>query len=111
MKFFKIIFKNTLRHKLRTGLTVLGIAIALLAFCLLRTVIQAWYAGVEASSANRMITRNAISLIFSLPLSYLPKIRQIPEVGNVSYANWFGGIYIDEKNFFPQFAVDCPKLF
>jgi putative ABC transport system permease protein len=111
MKFLKIIFKNTLRHKLRTGLTVLGIAIALLAFCLLRTVIQAWYAGVEASSANRMITRNAISLIFPLPLSYLPKIRQIPEVGNVSYANWFGGIYIDEKNFFPQFAVDARNFF
>jgi putative ABC transport system permease protein len=46
MKFFKIIFKNTLRHKLRTGLTILGIAVALLAFCLLRTVIAAWYAGV-----------------------------------------------------------------
>jgi putative ABC transport system permease protein len=111
MKFFKIIFKNTLRHKLRTGLTILGIAVALLAFCLLRTVIAAWYAGVEASAANRMITRSAVSLIFPLPLSYLPKIRQIPEVRNVSYANWFGGIYLDEKNFFPQFAVEARNFF
>lgn len=111
MKFFKIIYKNTLRHKLRTGLTILGIAVALLAFCLLRTVIAAWYAGVEASAANRMITRNAVSLIFPLPLSYLPKIRQIPEVSNVSFANWFGGIYIDEKNFFPQFAVEARNFF
>jgi putative ABC transport system permease protein len=111
LKFFKIILKNTLRHKLRTGLTVLGIAVALLAFCLLRTVIAAWYAGVEASAANRMITRNAVSLIFPLPLSYLSKIRQIPEVSNVSYANWFGGIYINEKNFFPQFAVEARNFF
>jgi len=111
VKFFKIIYKNTLRHKLRTGLTILGIAVALLAFCLLRTVIAAWYAGVEASAANRMITRNAVSLIFPLPLSYLPKIRQIPEVSNVSFANWFGGIYIDEKNFFPQFAVEARNFF
>ena len=70
MKLFKIIFNNTLRHKLRTGLTIIGIAVAVLAFCLLRTLIHAWYAGVEASAANRLITRNAISLIFP-PASFL----------------------------------------
>jgi putative ABC transport system permease protein len=111
MKLFKIVFNNTLRHKLRTGLTVLGIAVAVLAFCLLRTLIHAWYAGVEASAANRLITRNAISLIFPLPLSYLAKIRQIPEVTGVTYANWFGGVYIDEKNFFPQIAIDAKTFF
>ncbi|MFH0789226.1 MAG: ABC transporter permease [Pseudomonadota bacterium] len=111
MKLFKVVFKNTLRHKLRTGLTVIGIAVAVLAFCLLRTVIHAWYAGVEASAANRLITRNAISLIFPLPLSYLTKIKQIPGVTGVTYANWFGGIYIDEKNFFPQFAIDAKSFF
>ena len=111
MKFLKIIFKNTLRHRLRTGLTILGMAVALLAFCLLRTVIAAWYAGVEASAANRMITRNAVSLIFPLPLSYLSKIKQVEGVSNVSYANWFGGVYIDEKNFFPQFPVEARNFF
>jgi len=111
MKLVKIIFRNTLRHKLRTGLTIVGIAVAILAFCLLRTVINAWYAGVEASAANRMITRNAISLIFPLPLSYLAKIKQIPGVTEVTYANWFGGVYIDPKNFFPQFAVEARTFF
>lgn len=111
MKLPKIIFKNTVRHKLRTGLTVIGIAVAVLAFCLLRTVIHAWYAGVEASAANRLITRNAISLIFPLPLSYMTKIKQIPGVTGVTYANWFGGIYIDEKHFFPQFAIDAKSFF
>ncbi|MBI5604337.1 MAG: ABC transporter permease [Deltaproteobacteria bacterium] len=111
MRFFKIALKNTLRHKLRTGLTVFGIAVAVLAFCLLRTVIHAWYAGVEASAANRLITRNATSLIFPLPLSYLTKIKQISGVTGVTYANWFGGIYIDEKNFFPQFAIEARSFF
>ncbi|HKZ46079.1 MAG TPA: ABC transporter permease, partial [Thermodesulfobacteriota bacterium] len=63
MHIVKLIFKNSFRHKLRTYLTILGIAIAILAFGLLRTVISAWYAGVEASSATRLVTRNAISLV------------------------------------------------
>src|SRR3990170_3852174 len=110
MHILKLIFKNSFRHKLRTYLTILGIAIAILAFGLLRTVISAWYAGVEASSATRLVTRNAISLVFHLPISYKDKIRQISGVKLVSYGNWFGGVYITEKNFFPNFAVD-PKSY
>jgi putative ABC transport system permease protein len=107
MHILKLLFKNAFRHRLRTGLTILGITIAILAFGLLRTVISAWYSGVEASSATRLITRNAVSLVFSLPLSYKDKIRQVPGVTIVSYGNWFGGIYIDEKNFIPNFSVDA----
>ncbi len=107
MHILKLLFKNAFRHKLRTGLTILGITVAILAFGLLRTVISAWYSGVEASSATRLITRNAVSLIFSLPISYKEKIRQVPGVTIVSYGNWFGGIYIDEKNFIPNFSVDA----
>jgi putative ABC transport system permease protein len=105
MLFLKLLFRNAFRHKLRTGLTLLSIAVAILAFGLLRTVVGAWYAGVEASSANRLITRNAVSLIFPLPLAYKDRIRQVDGVNTVSYGNWFGGIYIDRKNFFPNFAV------
>jgi putative ABC transport system permease protein len=106
MHVLKILFRNTLRHKLRTGLTVLGISIAILSFGLLRTVITTWYMGVEASSASRLWTRNAISLIFPLPIAYKEKIRQTEGVKFVSHASWFGGIYIDEKHFFAQFAVE-----
>ncbi|OQZ01984.1 MAG: ABC transporter ATP-binding protein [Candidatus Brocadia sp. UTAMX2] len=110
MHLFRIIFKNTFRHKLRASLTILGVTVVILAFGLLRTVVSAWYAGVEASSASRLVTRNSISLVFSLPISYKEKIRQIPGVKIVSYGNWFGGIYIDEKNFFANFAVE-PKSY
>ena len=106
---FKLILRNTIRHRLRTVLTILGMAIAILSFGLLRTVVDAWYAGVERAAADRLITRNAISLIFRLPLAYLNKIKAVPGVKRVAYGYWFGGIYIDEKNFFPQFAVDLPN--
>ncbi len=111
MHILKILFKNAFRHKLRTGLTIISIMIALLAFGLLRTVINAWYAGVEASSAYRLVTRNAVSIIFPLPFSYKDKIRQVDGVSEVSWGNWFGGIYIDEKNFFANFAVDARTYF
>jgi putative ABC transport system permease protein len=106
MFILKLILRNSFRHKLRTGLTILGVAIAIIAFGLLRTLISAWYQGVESASASRLITRNAISLTFTLPISYGEKIRAVPGVKAVSYANWFGGVYIDEKNFFPNFAID-----
>jgi putative ABC transport system permease protein len=106
MFLLKLIIRNALRHKLRTALTVVGVAIAVLAFGLLRTLVGVWYLGVETSSASRLVTRNAISLVFTLPISYKDKIRQVPGVKGVSWGNWFGGIYINEKNFFPNFAVD-----
>lgn len=102
----KLLWRNAFRHRLRTFLTVLAITIAIVAFGLLRTFIDAWYAGVEASSASRLVTRNAISLVFPLPIAYKDRIRQVEGVKIVSYGNWFGGIYIDEKNLFANFAVD-----
>jgi putative ABC transport system permease protein len=106
MILLKILLRNGFRNKLRTGLTIIGIAVAILAFGLLRTVISAWYAGVEASSASRLVTRNAISIIFPLPIAYNERIRQIEGVQRVSYGNWFGGVYINEKNFFPNFCIE-----
>jgi putative ABC transport system permease protein len=105
MQTFKLIVRNALRHKLRSGLTILGLVVAILAFGLLQTVIKAWYAGADAASNTTLVARNATSLVFPLPLSYAPKIRGIEGVKGVAYANWFGGIYQDPKNFFPQFAV------
>jgi putative ABC transport system permease protein len=102
----KILFRNAFRHRLRAALTICGLCVAILAFGLLRTVISAWYAGVDAAAPDRLITRNSISLVFQLPLSYREKIRGLEGVRLVSYGNWFGGIYIEEKNFFANFAVE-----
>ncbi|MCX8031149.1 MAG: FtsX-like permease family protein [Thermodesulfovibrionales bacterium] len=106
MLIIKLVFKNAFRSKLRSFLTILGLSLAIVAFGFLRTVVEAWYAGVEASSATRLVTRNAISLIFPLPISYKEKIRQVEGVDIVSFGHWFGGVYIDPKNFFANFAIE-----
>jgi len=103
---FRLLLKNAFRHQLRTGLTLVGLVVAICAFGLLRTIVDAWYAGVEGSSSTRLITRSNISLTFALPLNYGQRLRAVEGVQQVSWANWFGGIYITERNFFPQFAVD-----
>ncbi len=103
--------RNLWRHRLRSVLTMAGIAVAIIAFGLLRTVVDSWYAGAELSSSARLITRNAASLAFPLPHSYGERLRRVPGVEAVTWANWFGGIYIDEKHFFAQFAVDPESYF
>jgi putative ABC transport system permease protein len=111
VQFLKLILRNALRHKLRTALTVLGLVVAILSFGLLQTVVGAWYAGADSAAPTRLVTRNAISLVFPLPISYRDKIRAVDGVRAVSYANWFAGVYQDPKNFFPQFAVEPRTYF
>ena len=84
---------------------------AILAFCLLDTVVQAWYVGIDTASPNRLISRNSISMIFPLPLNYRSKIQMIGGIEQVAYANWFGGVYIDERHFFPRMAVGPDSYF
>jgi putative ABC transport system permease protein len=106
-----LIIRNSFRHKLRTALTVIGLAVAVMAFGLIRTVVDAWYAGVEASSPDRLVTRSAISITFTLPLAYRDQIAKVDGVKQVTYANWFGGYYVDPKDFFAQFAVERDNYF
>lgn len=110
MFFLKFVIRNIFRHRLRSILTIVGVAVAVLAFGLLRTLVGLWNAGVDRASATRLVTRNSISLIFPLPVSYLERIRGVPGVKEVSYGNWFGGIYIDEKHFFANYAIE-PKSY
>jgi putative ABC transport system permease protein len=103
---FKLARRSLWRHRLRAVLTIAGIAVAIVSFGLLRTVVDSWYAGAELGSASRLITRNAASLTFQLPVSLVQRVARVEGVKGVSWANWFGGVYVDRKNFFPQFAVD-----
>jgi putative ABC transport system permease protein len=107
----KLIARNAFRARLRTALTILGLVIALVAFGLLQTVVQAWYASADAASPTRLVTRNSISLVFPLPIYYRDRIRAIDGVRAVATSNWFGGIWRDERSFFAQFAVDSAQYF
>lgn len=111
MFILTLIWKNLLRHKLRSFLTFSGITVAVLAFGVLRTVDSAWNAGVAASAADRLVTVHSVSFIYPLPLSYRARIERIPGVETVSWANWFSGIYIDESQFFARLAVDPATIF
>lgn len=111
MRVMKLIYKNMFRHKLRSSLTVTGIAIAVTSFVLLRTVLTAWYEGVEASAADRLIVRHSVSFIFPLPISYKERILKVPGVKDVTYATWFGGVYRDKKQFFARMAVEADNFF
>ena len=113
MYYLKLVFKNIFRHKLRSLLTLLGLVVAILAFGLMQTVVNAWYAGSDMASAQRLVTRNATSLVFPLPVYYRERIRALDGVTAVSSSNWFGGIYKDmtPANFFAQFAVDHENFF
>jgi putative ABC transport system permease protein len=111
MELVRLLLRNTLRHKLRSLLTVVGVGVAVMAFGLLQTVVTAWYAGVEASAANRLITRHAVSFVFPLPLAYRDRIAQVPGVNKVTYAAWFSGVYIDKDQFFARLAVDSDTFF
>jgi putative ABC transport system permease protein len=109
--FLRLVLRNAFRAKLRAGLTVLGLVIALVAFGVLQTMVRAWYAGADAASPTRLVTRNSISLVFPLPIYYRDKIRALEGVRGVAISNWFGGIWRDERSFFAQFAVDGDNFF
>ena len=106
MKFSSLIFANLFRNKARLVLTVGSFAIALFLFSFLAVVRAAFNQQADVASADRLISRNRISLSEPLPLSYYEQIARIPGLAAVTHFNWFGGIYQDEKNFFPQFVID-----
>jgi putative ABC transport system permease protein len=106
MKFSRIILANLFRKKIRLMLTIGSFAVALFLFVFLAVVRDAFNRGADVASADRMLVINRTSIINLMPLSYRDKILRIPGVKVVTHNNWFGGTYIDEKNFFPQFVID-----
>jgi putative ABC transport system permease protein len=106
MKFSSLIIANLFRKKLRLLLTIGSFAVALFLFAFLAVVRDAFGRGADVAGADRLVIINRTSIINPLPLSYRDKILRIPGVKVITHDNWFGGIYQDEKNFFPQFVID-----
>jgi len=110
MKYAKLIFKNILRNKLRTLLTVSSVVVSLFLIVSLATILTEFDRGADEASPLRLVSRHAVSLGFVLPMAHMQKIQTVPGVKDVMPFSWFGGIYIDERNFFANFAVDAKKL-
>jgi putative ABC transport system permease protein len=110
MKYAKLIFKNILRNKRRTLLTISSLVVSLFLIISLATILTEFDRGTEEASPLRLVSRHAVSLGFVIPMAHLQKIKTVPGVKEAMPFSWFGGIYKDEKNFFANFAVDARKL-
>lgn len=107
MKFVGLVLKSARRSKRRTFLTIMSVAIAIFLFASLRAVLDGFTAVAEASSSTRIVTVRSTSMIFPMPSSHVEGIRSVSGVQDVTWANWFGGVYKDPQNFFAQFAIDA----
>lgn len=107
MKFFPLVWANLTRHTRRTVLTMVSVALALFLFASLRSVVTTLKAGADVGSESRMIVQSAKAIVFFLPMSYKQRLAAVPGVAAVTWADWFGGVYQEPKNFFANFATDA----
>ena len=106
MRYFRLIWKNAWRKKIRTALTILSVFVAFLLFAMLSAIGYAFKGGVDVADAERLVVIEKVSLINPLPISYLNRIASTEGVSAVTHADWFGGYYQEPQNQFPQFPVD-----
>jgi putative ABC transport system permease protein len=106
MKFGGLIFANLFRKKFRFVLTLGSFAVALFLFGFLAAVKGAFGRGIDVAGADRLVVINRVTIIQPMPLAYRDRIARIPGIKAITHNNWFGGVYQDEKNFFPQFVID-----
>jgi putative ABC transport system permease protein len=106
VKYLQLIWTAMFRRKTRTIFTLLSVLAAFLLFGLLDSVRSAFAnAGSSVAGVDRLVTVSRISFTLPLPKSLLPRMQALPGVAEVTYANWFGGVYQDPKNFFANEAV------
>lgn len=111
MKYLHLVWAALFRKKTRTALTLLSLAAAFLLIGLLQAVNSVLAGGADFLGASRLITQARTSFTQPLPMRLLPQIEAIPGVERVGHSQFFGGVYQDPRNFFPQFAVDPQRLY
>jgi putative ABC transport system permease protein len=106
------ILRNALRNKRRLLLTVSSVALSLFLFTVLQTALREMtQPATTEAAALRLVVRHRVSLANLLPEKYQYRIERMPGVAVCSKFTWFGGVYQDERNFFPQFACEADKIF
>ncbi|MGY6520063.1 MAG: ABC transporter permease [Lysobacteraceae bacterium] len=111
MKYAPLLAGALLRRKTRTGFTLVSLAAAFLLIGLLQAVNAVLAGGADFLGVNRLITQDRTSFTTPLPMRMLPQVESVPGVERVGHSQFFGGVYQDARNFFPQFAVDPQRLF
>ncbi|HEY6556508.1 MAG TPA: FtsX-like permease family protein [Polyangiaceae bacterium] len=103
--------RNVLRNRARTVLTILGVAVAIVAFMALRTVLTSWTEAINHAARDRIATRHKITFVMTLPKRYVDDVRNTPGVVKATYSNWFGGQNPKNENeFFATIAVEPPSF-
>lgn len=110
MKYVHLVWASLLRSKTRTLLTLFSVVTAFLLFGMLDSVRVAFDAGGAVSGANRLVVSSRLSITQSLPFSLLSRIEAVDGVKQIGYASWFGGFLKDNRQFFPNFAIDQSYL-
>jgi putative ABC transport system permease protein len=129
MKYLPFVFKHLRRNWVRTGSTVVAMAVCIFLLCTLRSVLAEVDGMLAASSASRLVTRHSVSLTFNLPVAYESRIQSVPGVKRVAKTIWFGGSLpakkegqaeagesagdstTDWSNFFNNMGVDADNFF
>jgi putative ABC transport system permease protein len=114
-RYLPLVLKNCWRNKRRTVLTVISIGISMCLLGVMIAMFHAFYLSDPApAQALRLVTRNRVSFTVFIPRGYQVKMEHVPGVRLVTVANYFGGIYKDDrdpKNQFARFGVEPEKLF
>ena len=111
MKYLPLVLGALFRKKWRTLLALLSLMLAFLLLGLGQAVNSLVEGGAEFLGANRLITQARTSFTQPLPMRMLPRIESVPGVKFVGHSQFFGGVYQDPRNFFPQFAVNPQRLY
>jgi len=114
-RFLSLMWKNTLRNRRRSLLTIGSMAVSLCLLGVLFAIYHALFLSEAApAQALRLVVRHKVSLTQSMPMAYRQKIEQVKGVKQVMMWQWFGGTYKDNrdpKNFFARFAAEPDRLF
>jgi len=106
MKYVPLVWAALWRRKARTIFTLLSLTAAFLLLGMLQAANSLFSGGTIKLSAPILIVQARVSFTNPLPMRLLPQLEAIPGVVSVSHSQFFGGIYKDVRNFFPQFAVN-----
>ncbi|HLT43682.1 MAG TPA: ABC transporter permease, partial [Luteimonas sp.] len=106
MKYFHLIWAALFRRKTRTFFTLASILAAFLLFGMLDGIRTSFAElGRSADGAQRLQTTSRLSMIEMLPRALAPRIAQVDNIQDVTWANWFGGVYQEPRNQLFTFAV------
>jgi putative ABC transport system permease protein len=105
MKFLPLLFANLRRRKIRTVLTIGSFGVAMFLFGILGSIHYGFRQGIDIAGADRLVVIGRTSMMQPLPITYLSRLTRVPGVRDAAHATWFGGVYQDARNFFPQFVI------